>query len=43
MNFFNFGVAIEANNYEIETTDQIWLKNEDGQLVLMEENNNDSN
>lgn len=43
MGLFNFGVAIEANNYETETEDQVWIKNENGQLVLMEEKHYDSN
>lgn len=43
MNFFNFGVATEANNYETETTDQIWIKDDNGQLILMEDKNDASN
>jgi len=38
MILFNFGVATEANDYEIQDTeDQIWIKAEDGSLVLMED------
>lgn len=40
MILFNFGVATEANNYEPEDIeDQIWVKAEDGTLVLMEDTN----
>lgn len=45
MNIFNkFNVATEANNYSEESTDQVWIRNEQGELVLMEvkEDENDS-
>lgn len=41
MGLFNFGVATEANDYEINMEDQVWIKNDKGQLVLMEAKNND--
>lgn len=43
MILFNFGVATEANNFETETFDQVWIKDDNGQLVLMEDNDNESN
>ena len=42
MNLFNFfTVATEPNNYEVKTEDQVWIKNDKGQLVLIEVKNND--
>lgn len=38
-----FSVATEANNYIEETEDQIWVRNEQGELVLMEENEDEDN
>lgn len=41
MALFHFGVATEANDYEITNIeDQIWVRTEDGKLVLMEDTNN---
>ena len=38
MILFNFGVATEANDYEVQDIeDQIWIKTENGTLVLMED------
>lgn len=42
MILFNFGVATEANNFETETLDQVWIKDDKEQLVLMEDNDNES-
>ena len=33
MSLFHFGIATEANNYETDTEDQIWIKNDKGELV----------
>lgn len=43
MILFNFGVATEANNFETETLDQIWIKDDNGQLVLMEDKDDEDN
>lgn len=44
MNLFNlFRVATEPNDYEIETEDQVWIINNEGQLVLMEVKDDDDN
>lgn len=43
MILFNFGVATEANDFETETLDQVWIKDDNGQLVLMEDKDNESN
>lgn len=44
MNLFNFfTVATEPNNYETKTEDQVWIKNDKGQLILMEVKNDDDN
>jgi len=41
MALFNFGVATEANIHEIfDCQDEIWIKNDKGQLVLMEDSSN---
>ena len=42
MILFNFGVATEANNFETETFDQVWIKDDNGQLVLMEDKDDES-
>ena len=41
MRFFRLGVATEANNYIEEQEDQIWVKSEDGHLVLVEDSSDD--
>lgn len=44
MNLFNlFRVATEPNNYETETEDQVWIRNDKGQLILMEVKDDDDN
>ncbi len=44
MNLFNFfTVATEPNDYETITEDQVWIKNDKGQLILMEVKDNDDN
>lgn len=43
MALFRFGVATEANDYNVETEDQIWVKTNDGRLVLVEDKNNADN
>lgn len=43
MALFRFGVATEANNYNIEIEDQIWIKTEDGHFILMEDDENEGN
>ena len=43
MSFFHFGVATEANNYEEIEEDKIFIRNEEGELVLLEGENNDDN
>jgi len=35
MALFRFGVATEKNNYEEDTEDKVWIRNEDGKLVLI--------
>jgi len=43
MNLFNlFRVATEPNDYEIEMEDQVWIKDDKGQLILMEVKNDDN-
>lgn len=42
MKLFNFGIATEANNYEAAETEEIWVKNEQGQLVLVEDGSNEN-
>lgn len=42
MSLFHFGVATEANDYDMKTEDQIWIRNDNGELVLMEEDEDDS-
>ena len=40
MTFFKFGVATEANNYEeIDKEDEIWICNNNGELILVEDVN----
>ena len=40
MALFHFGVATEANDFEVQDIeDQIWVRTEDGKLVLVEDNN----
>ena len=43
MNLFHFGVATEANDFYAETLDQIWIKDDKGQLILVEENDDENN
>lgn len=43
MGLFNFRVATEANNYTADTEDQIWIKGDNGQLVLLEDSANENN
>lgn len=39
MNLFRFGVATEANDFEeTEQLDEIWIKNDKGQLIQLEDN-----
>ena len=40
MKLFNFGVAKEPNNYELDTEDEIWVL-DNGKLVKMEDDNNE--
>ena len=37
MKLFNFGTAIESNDYFEDTPDEVWIRNDNGELVLMEE------
>ena len=40
MALFHFGVATEANDFEVkDTEDQIWVRTEDGKFILVEDNN----
>ena len=43
MNLFHFGVATESNDFYAEILDQIWIKGDNGQLVLMEDSKDESN
>jgi len=43
MLFFNFNVATEPNDYFADMDDQIWIKNNDGELVLLEDVHDESN
>lgn len=43
MNLFHFGTATESNDYYTETLDQIWIKDDNGQLVLMEDKDDEDN
>jgi hypothetical protein len=44
MNLFNlFRVATEPNDYETEIEDQVWIRNDKGQLILMEVKDDDDN
>lgn len=44
MNLFNlFRVATEPNDYETEIEDQVWIRNDKGQLILMEVKDDDNN
>lgn len=43
MNLFHFGTAKEPNNFYDETLDQIWIKGDNGQLVLMEDSTDENN
>lgn len=36
MILFNFGIATEPNNYENKEEDQVWIKDDRGQLILVE-------
>ena len=36
MSLFRFGVATENNNYEEETEDKVWVRDESGYLILVE-------
>lgn len=43
MPLFRFGVATEPNDYyKDEQTDEIWIRNDEGQLVLVEDNSYES-
>ena len=44
MSLFYFGVATEPNNFTQKgQKDQVWIKNDKGQLILMEVKDNDDN
>lgn len=43
MILFNFGIATEANDFETKNLDQVWIKGDNGQLVLMEDSSNENN
>lgn len=43
MSLFHIGVATEANNYSEETNDQVWIRNENGKLVLVEDKEYEDN
>ena len=44
MNIFNIGVATEANDYEeLDTLDEVWIKNDKGELVKLEDDENEAN
>lgn len=43
MSLFKIGIATEANNYQEDVKDQIWIKTEDGKFVLVEDDKNESN
>lgn len=43
MALFHFGVATEANDYEKFEDDQIYIRNDNGELVLLEGIENDNN
>lgn len=44
MGLFNFGVAIEANDYEDENIlDEVWIKNDKGELVKLEDDEDETN
>lgn len=42
MKLFN-KIAIDANDYFEDTPDEVWVRNENGELVLMEEENDENN
>ena len=42
MNIFNIGVATEANNYEKEAEDEIWIRTEDGRFIKLEDGSNEN-
>ena len=42
MSLFNFGVATEPNDYFADMDDQIWIKDDKGQLILLEDENNEN-
>lgn len=43
MALFHFGVATEPNNFTEDAEDKIWIKDEDGNLVLVEDTTNGNN
>lgn len=43
MMLFNLGVATEHNDYNEENEDQVWIKMDNGRLVLMEDSSNENN
>lgn len=43
MSLFHFGVAKEANDFYADTYDQVWIKGDNDQLILMEDSTNENN
>ena len=43
MVLFHFGVATEPNNFDADTNDQVWIKGDNGQLILLEDSTNENN
>lgn len=43
MKLFNFGVAKEANDYIAEDVEEIWIKGDNNELFLLEDNDNEGN
>ena len=43
MKLFNINVATEANDYMTDTDDQVWIKGDNGQLILLEDSTDESN